>query len=256
MDPNTLTTIGISAATALLTKGADAPAHTLNLLWEATIGRINPYLEKSIKEHRNNVLKYENDIKQEVIGIPPDQINQNPDIGVLGPALEASKYYVENEEVRKMFAKLIGAELDLRKADKVHHSFVDVIRQMSSNDARLLPLLPLSGPLAEIKLYSSDGYSYKRFGPRDILFIPPVIIDNFENNAVSLNNLERLGLIDSDHVRSITNESAYAGYRNLPYYQIAQQELVQNPTKFTRVEIGTGLFNVTTYGELFKSICL
>ena len=256
MDDITLTTIGISAATALLTKGAEAPANTLNLLWKATIGRLDPYLEKNIKEHRQNVLNYGDDIKQEVDNIPPDQINQSPDIGVLGPALEASKYYVEKEAVRKMFAKLIGAELDLRKADKVHHSFVDVIRQMNSNDARLLPLLPLSGPLAEIRLYISNGHSYQRFGPRDILLIPPTIVNNFENNAVSLNNLERLGLLETNHVISISDESVYAAYRNLPYYQLAQQKLVQNPTEFSKVEVSTASFYITSYGELFKSICL
>ena len=190
MDPNTvITTIGISAATQLITKGAKAPAKTLNLLWEATIGRINPYLEKSIEEHRKNVLKYEDDIKQEITNIPPDQINQSPDIGILGPALEASKYYIENEIVRKMFAKLIGAELDLRKSDKIHRSFVDIIRQMSSNDARLLPLLPLSGPIAEIRLFATDGNHYERFGPRDILLIPPTITNNFENNITPIYTL-------------------------------------------------------------------
>lgn len=257
MDPNTaLSTVVIAAATTLFTKGADAPANTLNLLWEATIGRINPYLEKSIKEHRKNILEYENDIKQEVINIPPDQINQSPDISVLGPALEASKYYVENETVRKMFAKLIGAELDLRKADKIHHSFVDVIRQMSSNDARLLSLLPLSGPVAEIRLYSKDGNTYERFGPMDILLIPPRIIDNIENNAVSLNNLERLGIITIDRVRSLTDNANYTAYQNLSYYQNAQQKLAQNPDDFTNVEITKGIFIITPYGELFKSICL
>lgn len=256
MDPNMIaTTIGISAATQLMIKGAKAPAKTLNLLWEATIGRINPYLEKSIEEHRKNVLKYEDDIKQEITNIPTDQINHSPDISVLGPALEASKYYIENEEIRKMFAKLIGAEFDLRKSDKIHRSFADIIRQMSSNDARLFPLLPLNGPIAEIRLFDTGGNYYERFGPRDILLIPPTITDNFENNAISLNNLARLGLLELDHVQSILTTS-YDAYISLSYYQEAQQKLSQNPDKYSRVQINTASFVITPYGELFKQICL
>lgn len=52
------------------------------------------------------------------------------------------------------------------------------------------------------------------------------------------------------------NESVYAAYRNLPYYQMAQQELIQNPTVFSKVEVSTASFYITSYGELFKSICL
>lgn len=257
MDPVTITsTIAISAATSLVTKGADAPANTLNLLWQATIGRIDPYLEKSIKEHRQNVLKYAEDINQEVNAIPPDKINQSPDIGVLGPALEASKYYVEDEVVRKMFVKLIGAELDLRKSHKIHHSFVDIIRQMNSNDARLLPLLPGIGPLAEIKLSVKNQTKYMRIGPQNILFIPPTVIDNFENNAVSLNNLDRLGLIELDHLCSLQDQSIYEPYKNLSYYQQALKMLSNNSNLFGEVKISKGSFTITSYGELFKSICL
>ena len=257
MDPTTaLTAAAISAVTSLVTKGADAPANTLNLLWQATIGRIDPYLEKSIKEHRQNVLNYANDINQEVNAIPQEQINQSPDIGVLGPALESSKYYVEDERVRKMFAKLIGAELDLRKAGKIHHSFVDIIRQMSSNDAKLLSLIPKSGPLAEIRLYIQGQNRYIRVGPQNILLLPPTINDNFQKNAVSLNNLNRLGLIEIDHQFSLTDKSFYDPYENLQYYLQARQTLLNEPTKYSKVDIRKGSFLMTEYGELFKSICL
>lgn len=104
--------------------------------------------------------------------------------------------------------------------------------------------------------YISNGHSYQRFGPRDILLIPPTIVNNFENNAVSLNNLERLGLLETNHVISITDESVYEAYRNLPYYQMAQQKHAQNPTVFSKVEVSTASFYITSYGEMFKSICL
>ena len=257
MDPNTaLATIGISAATALVTKGADAPAKTLNLLWEATIGRLNPYLENMIEEHNQNVKKYSDAIKQEITDIPPEQINQSPDISVLGPALEASKFYVENEEIRNMFAKLIGSEFDLRKAGKIHHSFVDIIRQMSSNDARLFPKLPRTGPLAEIKVFTKGGDTYLRVGPQYILLIPPDITDNFENNAVSLNNLSRLGLIEISTQFPLTNKAHYAAYETLSYYQQANQILSQDPNTFSKVEISKGAFTFTAYGDLFKTVCL
>lgn len=198
MDPITVS-VATAALTSLATKGADAPAKTLNLLWQATFGRWDEKLKQTVEA---NIRRYAKDIDDEVSKIPNDSINNNPDISVIGPALEASKYYVEKTDVRKMFAKLIAAEFDARSSDKVHIAFVEIIKQMSANDAKLLKILPKVGPLAEFRLYANDRKSYTSLG-KDIIYIPGLIETNFENNAISINNLSRLGIVELSHISSL-----------------------------------------------------
>lgn len=257
MDP-TITTAALTAlATTLVAKGAKGPAETINLLWLVSFGRINPYLQKIVSEHEASVLGYANTINDKVAPIPDECINKNPDISVLGPALEASKYYVENETIREMFANLISSELDLRKADKVHHSFVDAIKQFSSNDAKLLSILPATGPLVEFRLYHQDDKNYyDRIGFMDTIYIPGLCDDNFESNAVSINNLNRLGIVEIDHSRSLTDKSHYKPYESLPLYLEGNVLLTQNPDKYSQFVMDEGMFIMTPYGDLFKSLCL
>lgn len=254
----TITTAALTAlATTLAAKGANGPSKTIELLWLATFGRINPYLQKMVAEHEANVLGYANSINEKVITIPDDCINKAPDISVLGPALEASKYYVENKTIREMFANLISSELDLRKADKVHHSFVSVIQQLSSNDAKLLSILPATGPLVEFRLYDHDNKNYyARLGAMDTIYIPNIFEDNFENNAVSINNLNRLGIVEIDHIRSLTDRSYYKPYESLPLYLEGNALLTQNPDKYSKFVMDEGMFIMTPYGDLFKALCL
>lgn len=42
----TVVTVLTAGATTLLTKGAEAPAHTLNLVWEQVFGSFNLWMEK------------------------------------------------------------------------------------------------------------------------------------------------------------------------------------------------------------------
>ncbi|MCI7600797.1 MAG: DUF4393 domain-containing protein [Megasphaera sp.] len=251
MDPITVS-VATAALTSLATKGADAPAKTLNLLWQATFGRWDEKLKQTVEA---NIRRYAKDIDDEVSKIPNDSINNNPDISVIGPALEASKYYVEKTDVRKMFAKLIAAEFDARSSDKVHIAFVEIIKQMSANDAKLLKILPKVGPLAEFRLYGNDRKSYTSLG-KDIIYIPGLIETNFENNAISINNLSRLGIVELSHISSLVDKTIYKAYEVFDEYKQGTKIVQEHPDNYSSMEVSSGLFSITPFGDVFKKICL
>lgn len=251
MDPITVS-VATAALTSLATKGADAPAKTLNLLWQATFGRWDEKLRQTVEA---NIRRYAKDIDDEVSKIPNESINNNPDISVIGPALEASKYYVEKTDVRKMFAKLIAAEFDARSSDKVHIAFVEIIKQMSANDAKLLKILPKVGPLAEFRLYVNDRKSYTSLG-KDIIYIPGLIETNFENNAISINNLSRLGIVELSHISSLVDETIYKAYEAFDEYKQGTKIVQEHPDNYSSMEVSSGSFSITPFGDVFKKICL
>ncbi|MGU3127060.1 Abi-alpha family protein [Staphylococcus aureus] len=93
-----------------------------------------------------------------------------------------------------MFAKLIASSMDDRKNSLTHHSFVEIIKQLSPNDAILLKrkesrkyMLPLNITSAVLNP-KNDGMNISdtliKDSPLDI-----------ESTEISINNLVRLGVL-------------------------------------------------------------
>lgn len=127
---------------------------------------------------------------------------------------------------------------------------------MSTNDAKMMKILPANGPVADIRLLNKNGTAFTRILTQDIIYIPGLIEDNFVDNAVSLNNLSRLGLVEIDHALSLTEPSSYASYKSLLAYRQGESEIANNPDKYSRIELSKGLFSITPLGQRFKEICL
>lgn len=80
---------------------------------------------------------YKKRIYQKFNQIPNDQLKEPP-LNIIGPALEASKYYIATEEMREMFANLIVHACDQQMEPTVHPSFINILTQMSSIEASIL----------------------------------------------------------------------------------------------------------------------
>ncbi len=119
-------------------------------------------------------------------------------MSIVGPALEASKYYFDEKEIRNMFANLIASSMDSTYNGLVQHSFVEIIRQLSPYDAKLFNTLEeefainyktkdiaidslnteYTKLLVSSDLKASRGYNYKNEYFKDGI-----------KNAISLSNL-------------------------------------------------------------------
>lgn len=73
-------------------------------------------------------------------GIPADRI-QPPEPTVAGPALEALRFAGKEEALREMYANLLATAMDRHTAERAHPAFVEVIKQLSPDEAKLLALV-------------------------------------------------------------------------------------------------------------------
>lgn len=78
--------------------------------------------------------------------VPPENI-ATPKPNVAGPALESLKYTGHEETLREMYANLLAASMDTRTATGAHPAFVEIIRQLTPDEARLLRLFTPPRPL-------------------------------------------------------------------------------------------------------------
>ena len=199
--------------------------------------------EIDVENLRNSTL-------QEVAAIPQENI-QEPPLKILGPALEASKYYIEEDELRSMFAKILASSFDDRKNSIIHPSFVEIIKQLDVTDARILQVLKLHNYLPGSPVPCMKAVIISDNGSKTIF---PIIyfIDGSEGIgelAPSLTNLERLGLLKIEEDRYSANDSNYDFIRTNSFVQY----MLENHPEIRLVKIS---FSITPLGKNFLEVCL
>lgn len=119
-----------------------------------------------------------------------------------------------------MFAKIIAASMDSRKNGYVQHSFVEIIKQLTPLDVRILKSIEGTQPIVNIAM-KKEGQT-----PTQTVYYDLFIHPNFPNNtlnSISVNNLKRLGLINVEYDKSIADTSVYEPFKNLPEYMQVQK---------------------------------
>lgn len=203
---------GMAAAGAL--KG---PIESLSQIWTLTFGRFpdNLYQKYKIKQAAD-LEKYAKEVAKNIEKIPEENIKE-PKMSVVGPALEASKFYMEEDEIRSMFAKLIASSMDKTQSDNIHPSFVEMIKMLSPLDAQNLYYLFHNRDETISKIiinFEKGGYQEKY--THIYLGNPKCQIN--ELIEPSIDNLIRLKLVDVSYTEYKTAENAYTAHLENPLY--------------------------------------
>ena len=244
-----LLTAAGGAAISSVFKG---PAETFSQLWYYNFGyKMDIKVRQRKQEVENLFLK---DIVTEVSNIPIDQ-RQEPKLSVLGPALEASKYYIDDEELRSLFAKLIAASMDNSKNEVLQPAFVEIIKQMSPIDAKnlinLYDIKDKQNPIVSIILESKDSKNYKEVF--DHFYIENIGNISHVRVASSLLNLKRLGLIEINYGVFLSDENRYLSYENHPIINRFKNEYNDD---LHSIKLKKGLIKITNFGMDFCKICI
>ena len=124
------------ALTNLTEQPTKAIGSTVSDIWFLVFGGIGHMAEKRKLRYAVELENYNRELYEKIEAIPNEK-RVEPDIQIVAPALEASKYCVEKEELREMFVNLIASSMSSDKAVKVHPIFTDIIGKLSSTDALL-----------------------------------------------------------------------------------------------------------------------
>lgn len=110
---------------------------TLADIWYLVFGGISQAAEKRKLKYSYALQEFENELKEKINKIPNDKLVSG-DIQIIAQALDAAKYCIEKEELRKMFSNLICNSLSSDANDKVHPIFANIIRSLSPYDVHIL----------------------------------------------------------------------------------------------------------------------
>lgn len=229
---------------------SDAIGNTLQNTWELVFGPLDLYVQRKKLSRQHDFEEFKKEFESKVSEIPENSLKE-PKLSILGPTLEASKYYFEEKSLRSMFASLAASSVDERKERYLHPSFPEIIKQMSPLDADNLRLFTSQLPIAEY-------YKLKKGSTTKTTLLSNVFLWNKDEQDVelqsqSISSLDRLGLLRTEYQQTILGGKFYSDFYTTTYFM--NLTIQANKAGFlTGVTRGRAV--LTPLGKSFKLACL
>ncbi len=223
------------------------------------IGLLNTCLSPIKFLNEKTELNRQNNLKQlakRFSEIPTENIVEAPpEIAV--PIAEKLAY-VSNEDIRNMYIELLAKASSINLNEKAHPSFVNIINNLSPDEAKLISYLKEIGgiPFVNIMRKSID-HTVLHIDPL-VCLIPELQLTFTNNLKAYLSNLEAAGLIIIDSNVWATNDGAYEAHKEyltskIPYYDERYKDEPMDKTPSPVYTFNKGIVRITDFGTLFFS---
>lgn len=227
--------------------------NTLSLL-PRTIGVWLGKWEKWVINGEESIRLTAQAVQEKAAKIPEEKLTE-PEPYVAIPTVQQLSYCYDSEELREMYANLLVSSMNIDTKQAVHPSFVDIIKQLSPMDAKVLetmrqgqfglPIVTVRLNFKETKMfyellvdYSTDLFPL--FNDTDIL-------------SASLQNLDRLGIIKIRYDQMVKPDERYdAFYEDAVYKKLMTSFGGKENTDIT---FSKGLIELTEFGKIFCQCC-
>lgn len=222
---------------------------------DLVFGPVSYQKQKQQIKYAAKLDQFKSELNEKINSIPKENIKE-PDFQTAALALDASKYCLESDELRNMFANLISSTMDTRLCSQAHPSFAEIIKQMSPLDAQNLALFKDDLPVAEYRVYepSEEDINDLHLGSYNVIktnvFLENKSIYDLDLQATSISSLSRLGLIEISYEHFLTNDILYKPYETDTFLT------EYNSTHCKQIDITKGRARKTPLGESFIEVCL
>jgi len=193
---------------------------------------------------------FQKDIAAATSDIPADTLIE-PKPSLAGPALQALAFSHDEIDLKNLYIKLLATSMDGRKAEQAHPAFVEILRQLTAQEARalhsIIPFIQL--PICQIQQVFDDG------GRRTVVNHLLDGVDTETGQAVEepqmpvmVDNWIRLGLVEVDYTRWLFDEGSYNWMERRPELHSIRAHLKNENSQITPQK---GVLSVTNLGEQF-----
>ena len=197
------------------------------------------YLEKNLENYR---LHLEHVPEEKIIEVAPE----------IGVPIAEKLAYVRDEKLADMYVTLLAKASNVDLVSEAHPSFVNVINNLSPDEAQLLEFFVTGSdlPFVTAKWWSSSKYRFAG----DLLISPDLTNSLLypQNIPAYLSNLAGLGLVSIHHDRFLHDSPAYPALEahwatSFPPEKTPDPDLI---LKFER-----GAISATEFGTQFIHAC-
>lgn len=222
--------------------GAKGINKLAQLFWASPIGikadiyiAERPYkMKKALEEMRK---KYE---------IIPEKGRVEPSSYIALNGINELAYSLDEEHLKEMFENLLVSDMNKQKKNKVLPSYIEIIKQLSKDDANFLKTLKESSSYIRgffcIELHNKDKYILLEYSDINGKLTDFNIV---KLNSIVIDNLLRLRLIEIPD-RMFVNKKVYDKI----------YEIIRQPTMIDAAQYTPRILSVTDFGRNFIDICL
>ena len=137
-----------------------------------------------------------------MINIPPEKII-TPKVNIAVPTIEALRYIGSNQELSELFLNLLATSMDSDSAKNAHPAFVTIIKEMTSDEAKILKAMAIrynlrgtiNFPVILITPYVKGNPQVVFEDEIESIHDLDITLDHPELISIYIDNLFRLGLI-------------------------------------------------------------
>jgi hypothetical protein len=164
-----------------------------------------------------------------------------PSNNIWGATVEALKWNLDEQQkhIRNMFIKILTADIDKTKKSKVLPAYIEIVKQLSKDDAEFLKNVKFPVDIFEINHTINRKFRVMSI-ENDYEKLDDIIIDN----------LERLKII------AVENLYARLGDNSKILDEILAKFCIKKLTHNESCTWKRGNINLTTFGKNFVDICL
>ena len=144
-----------------------------------------------------------------------------PDVSIVGPVFSALQYSYHQPQIVRLYGNLISTAMSVKTARFAHPGFVDLIRNITEDEARVLSWFFKQKvlPVIDIKKVITKTESEMRLNT----LVSTIAQDagcEYDDLAESyLANLERVGLLEIPRTVCLTDDSLYIRVLSIPAVQ-------------------------------------
>lgn len=196
--------------------------------------------------------KFQQDITQKTSAIPPEQIIE-PKASIAGPALQGLAFTHDEANLKDMYLSLLATAMDGRIAMEAHPAFVEIIKQLNSEEAELIRGVlqsPSAIAIVEVRITKVGKPGWTMLAKHLLNIRDGVTLSPTENPRIPamVDNWARLGLVNVDYATHLTAEDSYSWVENRPEVTRYRQE---NENDEQKISFSNGIIVRTALGLQF-----
>lgn len=175
-------------------------------IWYLVFGDISQAAEKRKIKYAFALQEFEKELQEKISKIPKDKLIE-PNIQIVAPALEASKYCIEHKKLREMFSNYISSSMSIDTSDFSQPMFIDILKNLKPLECKVLDSIYKNSSI-KTQVKAREG----------------AVLEFLLQISISLNKLNAYGLTKIKPIKSNFTETEY--FKLLNYIQSNQLDKV------------------------------
>lgn len=203
--------------------------------------QVEDYLTEALSERQKHI---------------PEERLISPSPVVAGPALDALRFVIDEPPLRELYANLLATSMDSATTRQAHPAFVEMLRQMTPDEARIVGLFKSATrfPIVTLSVTDADGKGIVQVLLRNFcLLVYEAHCEHPEMAANYLDNLRRLGLVEVIQ-SSLFDKRQYTPLLEHPDF-LKWVKRIETETDAGEV-IDKEILEVTVLGRQFRDACI